>query len=40
MARAKLETIQAAIDAARAVDYVGAGTVEFIVEQDTAYFMK
>src|SRR5690606_10242598 len=30
---------QAAIDAARAVDYVGAGTVEFIVEQDgTAYF--
>ncbi|WP_436897163.1 acetyl/propionyl/methylcrotonyl-CoA carboxylase subunit alpha [Acinetobacter gyllenbergii] len=32
---------QAAIDAARAVDYVGAGTVEFIVEQDgTAYFME
>lgn len=32
---------QAAIDAARAVNYVGAGTVEFIVEQDgTAYFME
>ena len=32
---------QAAIDAARAVDYVGAGTVEFIVEPDgTAYFME
>ncbi|WP_425917376.1 acetyl/propionyl/methylcrotonyl-CoA carboxylase subunit alpha [Acinetobacter sp. TSRC1-2] len=32
---------QAAIDAARAVDYVGAGTVEFIVEQDgTSYFME
>lgn len=32
---------QAAIDAARAVHYVGAGTVEFIVEQDgTAYFME
>ena len=32
---------QAAIDAARAVKYVGAGTVEFIVEQDgTAYFME
>lgn len=38
----KLEAIrQAAIDAARAVNYVGAGTVEFIVEQDgTAYFME
>ena len=38
----KLETMrQAAIDAARAVNYVGAGTVEFIVEQDgTAYFME
>ncbi len=38
----KLEAMrQAAIDAARAVDYVGAGTVEFIVEQDgTAYFME
>ena len=32
---------QAALDAARAVHYVGAGTVEFIVEQDgTAYFME
>ncbi|MDQ8954453.1 acetyl/propionyl/methylcrotonyl-CoA carboxylase subunit alpha [Acinetobacter rudis] len=32
---------QAAIDAALAVNYVGAGTVEFIVEQDgTAYFME
>lgn len=32
---------QAAIDAAKAVNYVGAGTVEFIVEQDgTAYFME
>ncbi|MPW44236.1 acetyl-CoA carboxylase biotin carboxylase subunit [Acinetobacter guerrae] len=32
---------QAAIDAARAVAYVGAGTVEFIVEQNgTAYFME
>lgn len=32
---------QAAIDAAKAVHYVGAGTVEFIVEQDgTAYFME
>ncbi|TCM64471.1 3-methylcrotonyl-CoA carboxylase alpha subunit [Acinetobacter calcoaceticus] len=32
---------QAAIEAARAVNYVGAGTVEFIVEQDgTAYFME
>ncbi|RVT55014.1 acetyl/propionyl/methylcrotonyl-CoA carboxylase subunit alpha [Acinetobacter indicus] len=38
----KLEAMrQAAIDAARAVNYVGAGTVEFIVEQDgTAYFME
>lgn len=38
----KLEKMrQAAIDAARAVQYVGAGTVEFIVEQDgTAYFME
>lgn len=32
---------QAAINAALAVNYVGAGTVEFIVEQDgTAYFME
>ncbi|GAA5018653.1 acetyl/propionyl/methylcrotonyl-CoA carboxylase subunit alpha [Acinetobacter puyangensis] len=38
----KLATMrQAAIDAAKAVNYVGAGTVEFIVEQDgTAYFME
>ncbi|MBK0065062.1 MULTISPECIES: acetyl/propionyl/methylcrotonyl-CoA carboxylase subunit alpha [unclassified Acinetobacter] len=42
MPEAKLDAMrQAAIDAARAVDYVGAGTVEFIVEQDgTAYFME
>ncbi|MBU3848177.1 MAG: acetyl/propionyl/methylcrotonyl-CoA carboxylase subunit alpha [Candidatus Acinetobacter avistercoris] len=42
MSEPKLEAMrQAAIDAARAVDYVGAGTVEFIVEQDgTAYFME
>ena len=42
MSEVKLEAMrQAAIDAARAVDYVGAGTVEFIVEQDgTAYFME
>ena len=42
MAEPKLEAMrQAAIDAARAVNYVGAGTVEFIVEQDgTAYFME
>ena len=42
MSEIKLEAMrQAAIDAARAVDYVGAGTVEFIVEQDgTAYFME
>ncbi|OTG92807.1 acetyl/propionyl/methylcrotonyl-CoA carboxylase subunit alpha [Acinetobacter sp. ANC 3832] len=42
MAEAKLEVMrQAAIDAARAVNYVGAGTVEFIVEQDgTSYFME
>lgn len=32
---------KAAIDAAKAVHYEGAGTVEFIVEQDgTAYFME
>ncbi len=32
---------QAAIEAARAVNYVGAGTVEFIVNQDgTFYFME
>jgi len=38
----KLEAMrQAAINAARAVNYVGAGTVEFIVEQNgTAYFME
>lgn len=38
----KLEAMRkAAIDAASAVNYVGAGTVEFIVEQDgTAYFME
>ncbi len=42
MSSEKLDAMrQAAIDAARAVDYVGAGTVEFIVEQDgTAYFME
>lgn len=42
MPESKLEAMrQAAIDAARAVNYVGAGTVEFIVEQDgTAYFME
>lgn len=42
MLEAKLEAMrEAAINAARAVDYVGAGTVEFIVEQDgTAYFME
>lgn len=42
MPQHKLEAMrQAAIDAARAVNYVGAGTVEFIVEQDgTAYFME
>ncbi len=42
MPEEKLEAMrQAAIDAARAVNYVGAGTVEFIVEQDgTAYFME
>ena len=42
VAQDKLDAMrQAAIDAARAVDYVGAGTVEFIVEQDgTAYFME
>ncbi len=42
MSEAKLAVIRkAAVDAARAVDYVGAGTVEFIVEQDgTAYFME
>ena len=41
-AKRKLDAMrQAAIDAARAVNYVGAGTVEFIVEQDgTAYFME
>ncbi len=31
---------EAAIRAARAVDYVGAGTVEFIVEDDAFYFME
>ena len=38
----KLSVIrQAAVDAAKAVNYGGAGTVEFIVEQDgTAYFME
>ena len=42
MAEVKLAAMrEAAINAARAVDYVGAGTVEFIVEQDgTAYFME
>lgn len=42
MPNEKLDAMrQAAIDAARAVNYVGAGTVEFIVEQDgTAYFME
>lgn len=37
----RLAMQKAAIDAGRAVGYVGAGTVEFIVEQDgTAYFME
>lgn len=42
MAEVKLAAMrEAAIQAARAVDYVGAGTVEFIVEQDgTSYFME
>lgn len=42
MAEVKLAAMrQAALDAAKAVNYVGAGTVEFIVEQDgTAYFME
>ena len=42
LAEDKLHTMrQAAINAASAVNYVGAGTVEFIVEQDgTAYFME
>ena len=42
IAEEKLEAMRkAAIDAASAVNYVGAGTVEFIVEQDgTAYFME
>ena len=31
---------KAAIAAARAVDYVGAGTIEFIVEDDHFYFME
>jgi 3-methylcrotonyl-CoA carboxylase alpha subunit len=31
---------QAAIEAARAVGYVGAGTVEFIAEEDRFYFME
>jgi 3-methylcrotonyl-CoA carboxylase alpha subunit len=31
---------QAAVTAARAVDYVGAGTVEFIVEGEEFYFME
>ncbi len=31
---------KAAIQAARAIDYVGAGTVEFIVEGDYFYFME
>jgi len=31
---------EAAVAAARAVGYVGAGTVEFIVEADTFYFME
>ncbi len=31
---------EAAVAAARAIDYRGAGTVEFIVEEDTFYFME
>jgi len=31
---------QAAVQAAKAIDYVGAGTVEFIAEGDTFYFME
>eukprot|EP01130_Rhizamoeba_saxonica_P008240 TRINITY_DN332_c0_g1_i1.p1 TRINITY_DN332_c0_g1~~TRINITY_DN332_c0_g1_i1.p1 ORF type:complete len:481 (+),score=115.78 TRINITY_DN332_c0_g1_i1:73-1515(+) len=31
---------EAAVNAAKAVNYVGAGTVEFIVEDDTFYFME
>jgi 3-methylcrotonyl-CoA carboxylase alpha subunit len=31
---------EAAVAAARAVGYVGAGTVEFIVEKDRFYFME
>jgi 3-methylcrotonyl-CoA carboxylase alpha subunit len=31
----------AAVEAARAVDYVGAGTVEFLVDEDDSfYFME
>ena len=31
---------EAAVRAARAIDYVGAGTVEFIAEEDDFYFME
>ena len=31
---------EAAVRAARAIDYVGAGTVEFITEEDDFYFME
>ena len=33
-------SVQAAVDAARAVGYVGAGTVEFIVNQDGIVYQK
>ena len=36
----RAEMGQAAVEAARAIDYRGAGTVEFIVEADEFYFME
>ncbi len=36
----KKEMYQAGINAAKAVDYVGAGTIEFLVEDDSFYFME